>query len=129
MTNDAKLGLVIGMGLVIGVAVVFFHKDMAAANPVSDQAATNVNPYIPPPPALPRDQYRPVKARTMVRENAPAGSRQHLVREGDTLFNLAQQYYGDANQFTAIFNANRDVLQVPDPLVPGTVLVIPETPE
>jgi hypothetical protein len=29
MTNDAKLGLVIGVGLVIAVAIVFFQKEMA----------------------------------------------------------------------------------------------------
>ena len=27
MPNDAKLGLIVGVGLVIGVAVVFFRKD------------------------------------------------------------------------------------------------------
>jgi hypothetical protein len=67
MTNDAKLGLVFGVGLVIVVAVVFFHRDLATANPTYDQAATSVNPVVPPPPALPRGQYRTVKARTMVR--------------------------------------------------------------
>ena len=28
MPNDAKLGLIVGVGLVIGVAVVFFRKDL-----------------------------------------------------------------------------------------------------
>jgi hypothetical protein len=31
MTNDAKLGLVVGIGLVILIAIVFFRKDPAAA--------------------------------------------------------------------------------------------------
>ena len=56
----------IGVGLVIAVAVVFFHKDFATANPVSEHAATSVNSSTLPPPPLPRDQYRPVKARTLV---------------------------------------------------------------
>jgi hypothetical protein len=31
MTNDAKLGLVVGIGLVILIAIIFFRKDPAAA--------------------------------------------------------------------------------------------------
>jgi len=129
MTNDAKLGLVAGVGLVIVVAVVFFHKDLATANQPSDQAATSVNPTAPPPPSLPRDQFRTVKARTMVRATPLDGVRRHVVREGDTLFTLAEQYYGDTGGFSTIYEANRDVLKVPDPLVPGMVLVIPDRAE
>ena len=32
MPNDAKLGLFFGMGLVIVVAVLFFHKDLPGVN-------------------------------------------------------------------------------------------------
>src|SRR5260370_42421719 len=35
MANDAKLGLVVGVGVVIAVAVVFFRRDAAAALPSS----------------------------------------------------------------------------------------------
>ena len=35
MPNDAKLGLVAGMAMVVLIAVIFFRKDPAAAQPVS----------------------------------------------------------------------------------------------
>jgi nucleoid-associated protein YgaU len=50
------------------------------------------------------------------------------VREGDTLFTLARRYYGDAERFGAIYQANRGVLRVPDPLPVGADLVIPNEP-
>ena len=42
MTNDAKLGLVVGIGLVILIAIVFFRKDPAQAHaaPAPGQAAS-----------------------------------------------------------------------------------------
>ncbi len=54
-----------------------------------------------------------------------AGVRRHTVRDGDTLFSLSRQYYGDAEQFGLIYRANRGVLQSPDPLPVGADLVIP----
>jgi nucleoid-associated protein YgaU len=132
MPNDAKLGLVVGMGLVIAVAVVFFRKDAAADNPSADEvsairvrSAGQVPPY-----AAPRNTYRPVKARPTSRSTADdetaAGEQRHTVQEGDTLFALARRYYGDGDKFVEIYRANREVLQTPDQLPPGTVLVIPD---
>ncbi len=39
MTNDAKLGLVVGIGLVILIAIVFFRKDPALARAAPAVAA------------------------------------------------------------------------------------------
>jgi len=43
MPNDAKLGLVLGTGLVIIIAVVFFRKDSANAREQADRPAASVN--------------------------------------------------------------------------------------
>jgi hypothetical protein len=59
MTNDAKLGLVVGIGVVILIAIVFFRKDpgLAHAVPGPAQAAGVVAvPPAVPPPVLPRTQ-------------------------------------------------------------------------
>jgi hypothetical protein len=65
MPNDAKLGLIVGVGLVIGVAMVYFRKDLgppempaeaASVSPVSSTRAT---------PANPRGTYRSVKAKAV----------------------------------------------------------------
>jgi hypothetical protein len=46
MPNDAKLGLVVGVVVVIAVAVVFFRKE-APASPPGDQAAAIARPIAP----------------------------------------------------------------------------------
>jgi nucleoid-associated protein YgaU len=141
MPNDAKLGLVLGVTLVIAVAVVFFRRDLATAQPneeptsaVNGAAAPPAAPTTPPaaPPNAVRDQLHPVKARTAertteVRAGGPS-SRRHTVRAGDTLFSLARHYYGDGDRFVDLYRANRGTLKSPDALEPGTVLVIPDVP-
>jgi nucleoid-associated protein YgaU len=51
------------------------------------------------------------------------------VQEGESLFSLAARYYGDKSKFLDIFQANREALKTPDPLMTGTVLVIPGVTE
>jgi len=50
--------------------------------------------------------------------------RTHVVASGDTLQSLAQQYYGDPNQWKKIYNANEDKIERGLPKV-GETLVIP----
>jgi nucleoid-associated protein YgaU len=52
--------------------------------------------------------------------------RQYTVKPGDTLSKISRDFYGDANQYTKIFNANRNVLRDPNTINPGQQLVIPE---
>jgi len=52
-------------------------------------------------------------------------TRSYTVKAGDTLSKIAKAHYGDANQYTKIFEANRDKLKDPDKISPGQVLVIP----
>jgi nucleoid-associated protein YgaU len=109
MPNDAKLGMVVGVGLVIIVAVIFFRKDSTAADafatiPKSAPAVTQ------PPPT-----------------RGPHGGAKHVVEDGDTLIDLSRRYYGTGEKFNVIYNANRDQLGAPDRLRPGMVLTIPET--
>jgi nucleoid-associated protein YgaU len=56
-------------------------------------------------------------------------SRRHLVKEGDTLFSLAELYYGDKEKSLAIYQANQEVLKTPERLTPGTILLIPNALE
>jgi LysM repeat protein len=66
---------------------------------------------------------------------AAAGSSQqepradeYTVKAGDTLSKIARQYYGDANQYMRIFEANRDQLSDPNMIRPGQKLKIPAAP-
>jgi len=52
-------------------------------------------------------------------------SRTYIVQSGDTLSKIAKEYYGDANRYMDIFNANTDKLSDPNKIHPGQELVIP----
>ncbi len=49
----------------------------------------------------------------------------HEVKSGESLSKIAQQYYGSAGKYNAIFQANTDQLKNPDLIHPGQVLKIP----
>jgi nucleoid-associated protein YgaU len=49
----------------------------------------------------------------------------YAVRPGDTLAKISKQFYGDANKYQKIFDANRDQLNDPDKIKVGQVLKIP----
>jgi uncharacterized protein YidB (DUF937 family) len=54
-----------------------------------------------------------------------AQTRTYTVVSGDTLSKIAKHYYGDANDWPKIFDANRDKLSNPDRINVGQVLRIP----
>jgi nucleoid-associated protein YgaU len=53
------------------------------------------------------------------------GTRQYTVQAGDSLSKIAKQFYGDANAYMKIFEANRDKLKDPNVIHPGQQLTIP----
>ncbi len=50
---------------------------------------------------------------------------EYEVAPGDSLSKIARRFYGDANQYMRIFEANRDQLQDPDRIRVGQTLRIP----
>jgi nucleoid-associated protein YgaU len=78
-----------------------------------------------------KDIVADIKVRPGVaKETQPAKPAQqqqtYTVQPGDTLSAIAKKFLGDANEYTAIFNANRDQLKDPDKIKPGQVLKIPQ---
>jgi nucleoid-associated protein YgaU len=59
-------------------------------------------------------------------ESGGQNQRHYTVKPGDTLSKISRDFYGDANQYTKIFNANRNILRDPNTINPGQNLVIPE---
>ncbi|MCB0510824.1 MAG: peptidoglycan-binding protein LysM [Chitinophagales bacterium] len=49
----------------------------------------------------------------------------YTVVSGDYLSKIAKKVYGNANKYNIIFEANRPMLEDPDKIYPGQVLVIP----
>jgi len=58
---------------------------------------------------------------------APAAppAQYHDVVKGDTLSAISKKYYGDANKYNTIFEANKPMLTHPDKIYPGQKLRIP----
>jgi nucleoid-associated protein YgaU len=58
--------------------------------------------------------------------SAPAPEAQYYeVVKGDTLSHIAKHFYGNANKYMAIFEANKPMLKDPDEIYPGQKLRIP----
>ena len=53
-------------------------------------------------------------------------ARTYHVQPGDNLSKISKQFYGDANKYMKIFEANKDKLADPDKIRAGIELVIPQ---
>ncbi len=49
----------------------------------------------------------------------------HTVKEGETLGQISTLHYGTFRRWPDILEANKDILQSPEELKPGMVLIIP----
>ncbi len=110
-----------------------------AYNPPPSPPATRAAPAARPARALaavedppaPRPSAKPVSAKNARTASTPtppaptAAVRKHTVKSGDTLSGLALKYYGDAEKWQPIYQANRKILKSPKDLKTGQVLAIP----
>jgi nucleoid-associated protein YgaU len=60
-----------------------------------------------------------------VDSSLPAHAETYTVQAGDTLSKISKQFYGNANAYMKIFEANRDQLSDPDKIRAGQKLKIP----
>ncbi len=49
----------------------------------------------------------------------------YVIQKGDTLSGIAKRFYGDANAYPRIFEANREVIKDADLIFPGQKIRIP----
>ncbi len=49
----------------------------------------------------------------------------YIIKKGDTLSAIAKQFYGRANDYPKIFEANREVIKDPNLIFPGQKIRIP----
>ena len=61
----------------------------------------------------------------LVVTNPEPEAQYHDVVKGETLSAISKKYYGDANKYNIIFEANRPLLSHPDKIYPGQKLRIP----
>ncbi len=56
---------------------------------------------------------------------ATPSARTYTIEKGDTLSAIAQRFYGDANDWRKIHEANKDQINDPDRIMPGQTIKIP----
>jgi nucleoid-associated protein YgaU len=49
----------------------------------------------------------------------------YIIQQGDTLSKIAQHFYGNANKYPRIFEANREVIKDANLIFPGQKIRIP----
>lgn len=102
----------------------------AAATPASRSTATGtLAGGTAPPRATPTPSATPARATGAAASTTTGAARTYTVQKGDSLSKIAQQVYGRADRWRAIFDANRDKIDDPDLIHPGQVLVLPDAPK
>jgi LysM repeat protein len=66
-----------------------------------------------------------VGAPVAAQQPEPPAQRQHVVRRGDTLWDIARQYLRDPFQWPRIFNLNRSLIRDPDLIYPNQRFALP----
>ena len=103
----------------------FFKKDEKPAQqkPTPPKPAPAAKPQsAPAAQAAPKPASQPA-----AQPSAPSVAQPefYTVKSGDSLSKIAQQLYGDAQQWKRIFDANQDQIKNPDLIQPGQKFKIP----
>ena len=98
---------------------------LEAANAVWDEIK-RVNPRADDITAdFPVDSSMAAPAAAQAGTARSQGQQTYTVKPGDTLSKISKQFYGNANDYMRIFNANKDKLKDPDKISVGQELKIP----
>ena len=128
MHKDFKIGL--GVGLLAVLAAVIWlctsprlSTESRALQNASSKPAVQNPELVEGTQAVTVIPQTPIEIRPQADEKT---GRIHVVEKGQTLSQIAEQYYGSQRQWPKIVNANRDILPDPNRLTPGIKLIIPE---
>ena len=133
MHKDLRTGMVVGL-ILAAVAAVWLstHPDLTTKARIQRRAQAPLRSGntellqgiiaqpLTPPAAEPPDGRQQAK----ISKSPETGF--HIVRSGETLSDISYKYYGSANKWRKIHNANRQTIKDANILVPGTKLVIPD---
>ena len=71
------------------------------------------------------DIQAPAAAAAAAGAGKSSSARTYIVQPGDSLSKISKNFYGNANMYMIIFDANKDKLSDPNKINVGTELVIP----
>ena len=80
----------------------------------------------PTPPAPAAVVKLAVKSQPVKSQPVKPSFRVHVVQAGDTLWSLAQRFYGNPHMWPRIYDANEPQIQDPNEIFPGQKLIIPD---
>jgi nucleoid-associated protein YgaU len=140
MRKDVRIGMFVGIGLVFVGWVLFAlysetpqqrrQKQLAGTPAVSKSASKPASkpsasvPVTQPAPKPPVPAVLPPTEEPKPTEPKPA-QQIHVVEPGQTLSAISTLYYGRADGWQKILEANSDLLQNPSQIRPGMRLKIP----
>ena len=151
MQKDLKIGLVLGLALVIA-AVLWLatrpslspkarmprldsdappQENAGSPNNLStDESSPDVNQ---PSTSQSRPSLDGIHNQTQLTDSTRyeqaekiKTQRFHIVRKGQTLSEISYKYYGSAGKWQKILEANRNTIKDPNKITPGTKLIIPD---
>lgn len=99
--GESYVSLILGAVVVFGLSVIFFLFIRESG-------------FQKPPPSLDR---------TIPQSTTPISQRTYVLKEGESLWDVAVKFYGDGFRYTEIIEANK--LENPDYVPPGTRLIVP----
>jgi len=137
MQRDFKIGMVVGLVLAIAAAIWLATRPSLSPRARILRAHSNTSPGEPqgnagtpssPVTAEGIDNNRSEAPDFTVYEQTEKirTQRFHIVRDGENLSAISKKYYGSANKWPKILEANRSVVRDPDKITPGTKLIIPD---
>lgn len=129
--GGAVLGAAIGggkgalIGGLIGAGAGFLGEHFTKGENVEVKSGTEFGVILNQGVSLPR--FGEKTERTEYPDNTnTGGSRTYVVQPGDTLGKISVRFYGTANGYLKIYDANRDRLSSPSAITVGQELIIPE---
>ncbi len=139
MQKDVKLGLVIGVLFLALIVVLYIHRERAIMPPgvaeftpmdietirrgFGDEVDAGREAAVPG-----SDATVPDEGETAVPPQE-SETQTYVVRKNDSLWKIAQRFYGDGTKLSIILEANRAAIKNPDRLTVGQTLVIPPLPD
>ncbi len=126
--NGAVLATVLPMNVPgAGSGYALFEFPVTFAVPATAEGTLRVDSDNPS--GLPENDFRvtvPLTfGRTLLGGAAYGGFSRHQVVAGDTLFNIAADFYGEGDLWQRLFIANRDKISDPDLIQVGQLLRLP----
>jgi len=151
MRTELRIGIVLGIVVVLFLVVLMVARrdgqepvEPAGTPPASsqplqtapapepptdeDQRRTVVVVPLPPPEPCAVAPAEPAGA-TLEPEPVARQPMYHIVQKGETLWGIAERYYGHGRFQKVIYEANRSVIKNSDHLRPGWRLLIPDPQE